>query len=416
MRARRIGHPAIGQRHRVAEEGAQAIEVGGGIDRPVDARQLRLPGDEISRVGQHLQERGRPAGGEEGRRAGLLHRHVDPEHRRIPGPHQTQDLAQGVHHGDGDPRLRPGRAADLGPRPVGHRQARAQHALHLLAREGGAARRRVGAGARKVADHVVRVHQHEGVLTGIDPLVVGTDPGDRLPEHRPRTDDAVEVSLHGDHRAGRRGDGVQGWGLGGGLRQLGEVDVREAQGLAVGRDPIGPPVGRRAEAEGGRVGDRLVDVRVAADDAAIEPVDPVGDGPHAAHRDTALVEREPAWIGRQAERRALGPRAGVGAAPGLHHVRAGQLADLHTEQRPRGRQPLARVEVLLHDLGGGAGGERLRLRRQIRAGDRLGDGRLIVQVGHRHRGQRQEDPLQAAGDRGVPAAVDPRGDHHRPLA
>ena len=61
-----------------------------------------------------------------------------------------------------------------------------------------------------------------------------------------------------------------------------------------------------------------------------------------------------------------------------HHVGAGKLRELHAVERARGRLRLARQEVLLHDLARRARREGVARRRQVGAGDRLGDGRGSV--------------------------------------
>ena len=138
--------------------------------------------------------------------------------------------------------------------------------------------------------------------------------------------------------------------------------------------------------------DDFVDIVVEIADAEVERVDAVGLDADAADHIAVLVERQAAGIGRQTQRRALRTNgrtlfsADSGAKGFEPHreVRARKLRELDAEQRPAGRIGLARVEMFLNDLARGARREGVAARRQIGAGDRLGDRR---QLGRRGSGQ-----------------------------
>ena len=88
-----------------------------------------------------------------------------------------------------------------------------------------------------------------------------------------------------------------------------------------------------------------------------------------------------------------------------HEVAAGQLAELHPKERPGGLVELPGIEVFLHDLGRRAGGEGVAFRRQVRPGDRLGDGRHL-------RGDKVQ-AFQAPGHRRTHLGGGADGDHGR---
>ncbi len=73
------------------------------------------------------------------------------------------------------------------------------------------------------------------------------------------------------------------------MRELIEVDVAEAQRLAVRGDPIAATVHRRGEAERRRVADRLVDIGVAVGDVLVDRVEAVGQHADAADDGATLI-------------------------------------------------------------------------------------------------------------------------------
>jgi hypothetical protein len=133
--------------------------------------------------------------------------------------------------------------------------------------------------------------------------------------------------------------------------------------LSVGRSAAwrspGAPVSRRGEAARPSHRDQLVQGGVDVIDVEVDAVGAIGDHSDATDHRAVLVQRQAAGIGGKPERRALGADAAVGLP--AHQVGAGQLRELHAEQRAARLAGLARVEVLLHDLAGGAGGERIAL-------------------------------------------------------
>ena len=134
-----------------------------------------------------------------------------------------------------------------------------------------------------------------------------------------------------------------------------------------------------------REGRKFFRITVEVERIGIEPVITIPGDSDAANDHPVLVQRKAARIGCQAKRRALRPDHPVAHPRG--QVGAGQLAELHAEQRPTFKSNRGRGgrKVLLHDLAGSPSGKGVAATRQISAGDRLGDRRC---------GSRDFDPLQ----------------------
>ena len=201
---------------------------------------------QVLRVGQRREERSRRARRHERRGARLLHRHVGAEHGRVARARDAENLPLRVDHRDGHARRRAERPANLRARAIRDVERRLQDRAHLrvsTARQ----RRAVRAGARRIAQYVRRVDEHERVAPGEVDVAIGANARCRLAERRARADHAVEVTRHGyqaptdpaSDRERRRGRGI--------AAQLIEVDVAEAERLAVRRDPVAAPIDRRGK-------------------------------------------------------------------------------------------------------------------------------------------------------------------------
>jgi hypothetical protein len=91
-------------------------------------------------------------------------------------------------------------------------------------------------------------------------------------------------------------------------------------------------VGGRRESRSARDGDELLGILVHAADVAVHGVEPIELDADRADERAVLVERQPARIGGQAQRRALRSHGAVGQV--AVHVGTGQLRELHAIERP----------------------------------------------------------------------------------
>src|SRR5205085_4642537 len=124
---------------------------------------------------------------------------------------------------------------------------------------------------------------------------------------------------------------------------------------------------------------------------AIDAVDAVGDDADAADEHARLVQRQPAGVGGETERRAF--RSGAGGARDAHDIRAGERRELNAKERAARRVGVAGIEVLLDDLAGGARAEGVAFGGQVGGGQRLAERR---QLG-RYRGTFETAGNRAAG-------------------
>ena len=198
----------------------------------------------------------------------------------------------------------------------------------------------------------------------------------------------------------RRGDRREAPGGGDRRRQIGAGRVGVAQRQPVDGDVVGADLRRRLIAGGSGDRDHLVVVEVDIEDVGVERIGGLGHDADPADQEAVLVDRHPARIGREAERRAVRPGiggAGHGAGDGVE-VGARELAELDAEQGPARSVGHAGIEMLLDDLAGGAARKRVSVRRQIGAGQRLGDRGL----GRRHEPARQHRRVfEPGGDAAV---------------
>ncbi len=144
--------------------------------------------------------------------------------------------------------------------------------------------------------------------------------------------------------------------------QIVEINVRKACNLAIYRDPLTTADGCRKIITAGHR-NQFVEIIISITDVFVETVDTVGNNADATHRGALLVEGESTGIGGESKR--CTERACTGAAAGtaeaIVQIRAGQVAELHAEQRT-GRLPgFTRVKTFLHDLARGAGAEGISL-------------------------------------------------------
>ena len=106
----------------------------------------------------------------------------------------------------------------------------------------------------------------------------------------------------------------------------------------------------------------------------IQGVDPVPLDSDASDRHPVLIERQPAWIGREAERK-IRRRRKMHARTSVD-IATAEVRELHTEERAsRGRIDL-RGKMFLHDETGRARGEGIPLGAEERAGASLRDRRI----------------------------------------
>src|SRR5262249_37720785 len=141
------------------------------------------------------------------------------------------------------------------------------------------------------------------------------------------------------------------------------------QEFAVGGDAA-QDIDRRLEALLGGDSDEFIEVLVVVVGLEIEAIDAVEQYADTADHLAVLIKRQTPQIGGKARRRTA--RAAAEGFAEAREVRARQLAELHAEQRARRRVLFAGIEMLLHDLAGGAGRESVARGRQVRAGNRLG--------------------------------------------
>ncbi|ABQ66596.1 hypothetical protein Swit_0225 [Rhizorhabdus wittichii RW1] len=374
--ARAIGEGVgAGQRARIVEEGPdlldEGLDVGAGV---------------AEQVGRGVGAR------EEGRGARLLQRHVGAEDRGVGAAHHAEHDAARVDDGHRHLRAAVERLADLRAGAAHHLEGFLEDRLHL----GLGQRRRdlggVGAAAQRVAVVAGAVGQDEGVdiVDRVARAALGRG-------HRAIAGRLGAIGMAGEHRRGaslriiardryqRSGarQGREGAGVGRVGAQLGGVRVGIAK-LDDHLDIVGADVLGRIEAAQARRRDIFVVVAVDVVDVRIIAVEAVRHDADAADHHAVLVEREAARIGGEAERRALRADEG-GAAPGgqvaPREIRAGELAELHAEQRAAGELVVAGRIMFLDDEAGGAGREGVARRGQIGAGDRLGDRRRRERVG-----------------------------------
>ena len=107
----------------------------------------------------------------------------------------------------------------------------------------------------------------------------------------------------------------------------------------------------------------------------IKAIIAIGHDADAANHHAILVERKAARIGGQAKRRTLRADERAADTEPRRQIGTGQLTELHAIKRAgfKPHRARGRREVRLHDHRGRAGGKGVAARRQIGAGDGLGD-------------------------------------------
>ena len=315
---------------------------------------------------QRIERRASSAAGKEHRRSRLLQRDVDAEHGRVRSPDETQHHAPRIDDGDrhlggiaeGLPDLRAGAVGDF------HRAPEDLGDLRL-------GQEAVGTGFRRVPVDVVPIDQHVGVEAGEGGIGIGAYARRRRAIGNARENGGAGVVAvdreerpHGAVDCRKSGRG----------RRIADraCVVGEAQRTAIGRDVIGPAVGRGFEAATAGDRDLLVDVGVVVEDVEVERIKARGHHTDTADHGSVLVQRQPARLGGKPERRGLRPDGSVARV--ADEIGAGELAVLNPEQRSARLLVFLRVEVILNDLAGGARREAVPRRGQVGAGDGHGNG------------------------------------------
>jgi hypothetical protein len=169
-------------------------------------------------------------------------------------------------------------------------ERRLQNRPHFILRQRCAAdERAICAGARRVAQRVRCIHEYERIATGIVDVAIRPNTRRGLTERRACPDHAVEVTRDRDQCANGARERGERRGRRRVAAQLIELDVAEAQRLAVRGDAVATTVDGRGEVERRGITDRFVDILVVVGDVLVDRVEPIGQDADSAHDGPTLI-------------------------------------------------------------------------------------------------------------------------------